>query len=81
MHFRIAANEVIKAFRSLLGAVGREVKIMVLEVESDAGQIDNRLHARRLQLLGVAYEGLIQSKELKKNLQDVLVILTNTRSL
>lgn len=41
---RISANEIIKALRTRLRAVGRESQVVVLEVETDARKINDGLH-------------------------------------
>jgi len=64
-----AADEVVEAFRVCchqhyykmsgvigltgLGTIGREREVVVLEVQTDARKVDDRLDARLLQLLGV----------------------------
>ena len=59
----VTPDKVIEAFSVRLGTVGRESKVVVLEVETNAGQVNLTLHACFLEFLGVSnarsleYEG------------------------
>jgi hypothetical protein len=53
LHFGIASGKVVKTLRLGLSSVNRKGKIVILEVESYARKIYNRLDSRSLQLLRV----------------------------
>jgi hypothetical protein len=51
----VAAGKVVECLGAGFGAVDREGEIVVLEVESDAREVNNRLDADGAELLGVSF--------------------------
>lgn len=62
LNFRIPSDEVIKALGVRLGTVGREGEVVVLEVETNARQVNLALHAGFLEFLGVSDAGALEHK-------------------
>ena len=60
LNLRITSDEVIKALGVRLGTIGREGKIMVLEVETNAGQVNLAFDAGFLEFLGVPDAGSLK---------------------
>lgn len=58
----IATGKIIKRLRLRLGAVQREVKVVVLEVLTNTGQVDDGSHAGLAKLLAVTNTRALQDK-------------------
>lgn len=62
LNLGIASEEVIEAFCIRLGTVGREGKVVVLEVKTNAGQVNLAFHAGFLEFLGISNAGALEHK-------------------
>lgn len=58
----IASDEVIERLNTRLGAVGGKGEVMILEVETDAREVDERLDTRLAKLLGVTDTGTLEDE-------------------
>jgi hypothetical protein len=54
LHLGVTASKVIEALGARFGPVDGEGQVMILEVETDAGEVDDGLDAASAELVGVA---------------------------
>ncbi len=62
LNLRITSEEIIKALGVRLSTVGRESKVVVLEVETDTGQVNLAFHTGFLEFLGFSDAGSLEHK-------------------
>jgi hypothetical protein len=53
LHLRVAPGKVVKRLGPRLGPVDGKGQVVVLEVEADAGEVDDGFHAGLAELVGV----------------------------
>lgn len=58
----VASDKVIEALSVRLGTIGRKGKVVVLEIETNAGQVDLTFHTGFLEFLGVANARSLEHK-------------------
>ena len=64
LHLRVSACKVVKTLGARLGPVDGEGKVVVLEVETDAWEVDDGLDSDAAELVGVTWSILSVSGSL-----------------